>query len=748
MRKIPWLLFIFILTFAFTAHAQFDQGQITGTVKDPSQAVILGATVTAKSAATGKTVSTKTAQSGTYLFTNLVVGSYDVTMQAAGFKTSVSTNVTVLAATRTTVDATLEVGATSESITVSATASLTTMDTAQIGRTIESIDITELALNGRDPLSLASLKAGVIGDQFNGFNPGWVEQSVSINGGRKNGNEITMDGVNMMRARGDATRGTNMGVLNVDAIQEVQILATSYPAEYGRAMDGQVRYVTKSGTRNFHGTAWEFFRNAKLDANSWTRNTSPNASDNSRPAPFRFNQPGYSIGGPVVIPGKFNTSRSKLFFFFSQEWVWYRMDQTNTSTVPTAAMDRGDFSELLNPNNSFFGKVRIVNQPGTQTPFPNNVIPASQLSPNGVGILSSYPLPTPGFHQGTTDWIMTLPDPINSRKDTVHVDYYVGASRISLSGNLYHWVEHIPFEGIFSTGLNRSNTLHNRPNKVSVLAITSSLSPNKVNDFTVSASAEKGTLQPFVNIDGHDWLPRAQYGINFPYMIPNRAKVIPDRTPTAAITGLYTVTGGTRPQNSSGPIYSWADNFTFTPRSDHTLKFGVWVEKCTQKNNELTGQQNGSFGFVDSGANPLTSGLAIANVALGNYDTYSESGRRPYTLVTSWAVESYAEDTWKVTPKLTVEMGVRWSYRSPWGAKWNDISEFDGRYYTAANRAVIDPITGYIISGDPFNGIVLPGNGIPDSAKGRANAIYLDNYQRLFHDLPRGFVDSFHRSEE
>ena len=180
---------------------------------------------------------------------NLRVGYYDLSVQVSGFKTYTRTRIKVDAASRTTVDVGLEVGALTDSVSVTTEAPVTSLETAQIGRTIDTKQINELALNGRNPFSMAVLKAGVIGDQFNGFNPGWVEQSVSINGGRKNGNEVTVDGVNMLRARGDATRATNIGVLNVDSIQEVQILTSTYPAEYGRAMDGQVRFVTKSGSR-------------------------------------------------------------------------------------------------------------------------------------------------------------------------------------------------------------------------------------------------------------------------------------------------------------------------------------------------------------------------------------------------------------------------------------------------------------------------------------------------------------------
>src|SRR5712691_8809950 len=275
MRKATLLLLV--VSFAPMARAQFDQGQISGTIRDTSQSVVPNASIEVKSAGTGQPASATTDQNGAFLVVNLRVGYYDVTVQAAGFKLYTRTRVKVDAAARTTVDVALEVGAITETVSVAANATSTTMETAQIGRTIESKQINELALNGRNPFSMAVLKAGVIGDQFNGFNPGWVEQSVSINGGRKNGNEVTVDGVNMLRARGDATRATNIGVLNVDSIQEMQILTSTYPAEYGRAMDGQIRFVTKSGTRNFHGTVWEFLRNSRLDANSWLRNNSPNS---------------------------------------------------------------------------------------------------------------------------------------------------------------------------------------------------------------------------------------------------------------------------------------------------------------------------------------------------------------------------------------------------------------------------------------------------------------------------------------
>jgi len=744
IQKMGGLLLLLILASAIAAYAQLDQGQISGTVRDPSQAVISGATVTARAVQTGQSQSMQTATGGTYLFTNLPIGQYEVTVEAPGFRKLVRTNVTVDAAARTTVDVTLEVGATTESITVSAAAAMTTMETAQIGRTVEGRQITDLALNGRNPYNMAMLKAGVVGDNFNLFNPGVVYMSFAVNGGRRNGNMVAVDGVNFQRARGDSDNHTTLGVLNVDAIQQVQILSATYPAEYGRAMDGQIRFVTKSGTRDFHGTAWQFFRNSRLDANSWTRNSSTNPDDYRRATPFRFNQPGYSFGGPVYIPGKFNTNRSKAFFFVSQEWMWYRKEYTNVGTVPTLAMRTGDFSGLLNAANPIFGRVRIVTDPYAGGPFANNVVPKSLQSPNGMAILGAFPTPTPGYQVGTNNWIKTLANPISQVKTTLRGDYYVRSTRISFSGNYYTYHEDTPFAGLgapYGLGLDRSMRRWDRPNKLGTINVVSTLSPNKVNDFTISAADDIVRLDVFCT-EGICKYKKSIYGINFPYVIPGR-KVLEDRIPDVSVANFTSLSGSANPCNSSGTIYSLADNFTWIVRANHSLKFGIWVERVNQNNNELVGVQNGSFSFLDTGS-PLTSGVAVANVALGNFDSYTEQGPAPYTTVTSNAVEAYAQDTWKATPKLTLEFGVRWSYRQPWYAKWNDLSAFDSGYYTLANRAIVDPRYGWIVSGDPYNGIVMPGTGIPEAAKGRNNAILVPNYQRLFHNLPRGFVNSYH----
>lgn len=717
--------------------AQLDQGQIAGTIQDSSLAAVTKASITAVSVQ-GVSRTAESGENGAFVLTNMPVGIYEVSIQAPGFKKYVKTNVKVDVAARTTLDVSLEVGAVTESITVAGSAVQIQQETAQIGRIVESRQITDIALNGRNPINLTLLKAGVVGGNFNNFNPNNMHEVFSINGGRRSGNNVTIDGVNASRTRGDFTGSAQIGLLNVDTVAEVQILTSTYPAEYGRAMDGQIRFVTKGGGRDFHGNGWNFIRNSVLDANSWTRNQSPVRDDYRRAAPFRFNQPGYTIGGPVYIPGKFNSSRDKLFFFFSQEWLVWRRERTVTATVPTEAMRRGDFSELLNPANIFFRRSRVITDAtNANVPFPGNIIPALRQSRNGIGILNAYPLPTPGFTQGTDNWIKTLPNPRDSRKDTMRFDYYQRKHRISFTGNLYSHTEDDPFV----SNLDRSNSRWDRPNSTGAISVTSTLSPTLISDFTFTAANDLVYIGIYEN-EGQARYLRTQYGLNFPYIVPG-AKRIDQRIPRGLINTFATLDGSSRPVNSSGPMFNWAGNMTWVRSSAHTVKFGAWFAHDQQNNNDQSGaQQNGEFSFLDTG-HPLSSGVAVANAALGYFDSYTEQGTAAYTLLRSNSVEAYLQDTWKATKNLTIEAGVRYAYHQPWYAKWNDISNFDPAFYDPSKRAIVDPRGGFIVSGDPYNGVVLPGSGFPSSSKGRANGETLPNVQRLFHNLPRGFANGF-----
>lgn len=722
------------------ARSQFDQGQISGQVVDGSELPVPSAQVTVIGAESGIKRYTKTDGYGNFVVTNLPVGYYNVSVEASGFMKHLESRVKVDAALRTSLRISLAVGAMTDTITVTASVAPLQKETAVMGRTVEARQISDLALNGRNPINLALMKAGVVGGNFNRFAPDSVnENRFSINGSTNTGNAITIDGVNVVRSRsGTAT----IGVLNVESLQEVQILTVNYPAEFGRSDGGHIRFVTRSGTRDFHGTVFHFLRNSSLDANSWVRNQSSNRDDARRPAPFRFNQPGYSIGGPITIPGKFNTRRDRLFFFFSQEWIRFRREETSTGTVPTARMREGDMSELLDPANPFYRSQRVVIDPLSKAPFAGNIIPSSRLSRNGVGLLRAYPLPSAGFQIGATNWISTLAAPRNSRKDAVRLDFYAGSQRLMFTGQNFDYNEISPFRGF-----DRVGTYWDRPNRTGSLALTSTLSPKLINEATFAAGVD---VYRIYNLESRPY-QRSLYGINYPYLFPG-TKELDDKIPTVQITGLTTLDGGPYPAKGSGPQYNFSDAATWIPTTRHTFKFGFSFERAGHNNFDQifagtnlpgsTNNQNGKFEFFPTG-HPLSSGEAISNAALGNFNSYGEIGRRAYTLLRSNALEAFFQDTWRVRPNLTLELGLRWAYYQPWYAIWNDLANFDPRFYDPAKRAEVHPTGGYIVSGDPYNGVVLPGDGFPSSARGRIPAEDVPGVERLFHGLPRGLVNDY-----
>src|SRR5262245_61502111 len=369
-RPFLYAAVLFVIT-ATPAVAQFDRGKLSGTIKDEQGAMMPGVTVTARNLQTEQVATTVTDGTGFYTFPNLLPGRYDIVAELQGFKTIRRESVQLDAAASLTLDLAMPTGVISEEVLVTANSPILQTDVA-LRKTVEAKDIELLAFSGRNPIGVVGLKAGVMGGNFNsrGFSD-LGNGGYNINGSRTDENNITIDGATAIRTRAS---GAIVGIQNVDAIQEVQVLTGNYMPEFGRASGGQIRFVTKSGSSRYSGSGSYFLRDDKLQANTWARNRSPNAIENSGAAPFDYKQYGYSFGGP--IPG--SAFRDRLFFFAAQEWVNYLAVQTNSATVPSEAMRRGDFSELLNPANRFFGRAITLTNPLTGQPFPNNVIPASQ----------------------------------------------------------------------------------------------------------------------------------------------------------------------------------------------------------------------------------------------------------------------------------------------------------------------------------------------------------------------------------
>ncbi|MBI4877265.1 MAG: carboxypeptidase regulatory-like domain-containing protein [Acidobacteria bacterium] len=706
--------------------AQSDNAQVSGFVKDPSGAVIVNVSVTVRNEATALQRRVATSESGYYVVSSLPPGFYTITVEAAGFKKYVKTHNKLDPNLAATIDAMLEVGAATEVVEVVAAGAAVQSETATVGKLIESSQIQNMMLNGRNPVYLALLKPGVRGGSLQGFEFGMTLGGLSINGSRAQDNLFTYDGAVAIRTRGN---NTSVGVADLETVQEIQILTANYNAEYGRAAGGQVRIVTRSGSQQFHGSVYEYFRNEKLDANTWSRNR----AGEDRPA-NKFNQFGYVIGGPVYVPGRWNTSRSKLFFLWAQEYVRYRQENTSIQTVPSLAMREGDFSELLSAANPLFRRVRVVSDPAAGQPFPNNAIPRSRLSSNGLGFLRSYPAPVAGFLQGANNFIQTRPQPQDQRKDTVSIDFLPAPRH-----NLRFRHQNYSFRQLqaFNSGFDLAVTDSDRPNQTASLNYIWTAGPSMVNELLATVSVDRVRIG--VQREGGRY-SRSKYGIDYPYLFPER-KEIEDKIPTINIANFGTVDGSPYPSSSAGPIYVISDSITKVAAS-HTLKFGASLEYSGQNDFDQinvqgvpggTNNQNGRFVFTDARAGAATSGLALANAALGLFDTYAEIGQRSYTPYRGKMFEWFAQDSWKAASRLRIEAGVRYTRMTPfWYSLWRNIAVFDPRRYDPAKAAVQDPRTGYILRGERYNGVVIPGQGWPSAAKGRVAIAGTGQFDYLF----------------
>lgn len=730
--------YVLFAAFAASAFAQFDTGQIAGFVRDPSQSVIAGATIVARNENTGEQRSVQSNASGYYVMPNLIVGTYSLSAEANGFKKAVQTGISLSSSMRLSVDLELSVGSITETVEIKAQIGLVQAESAVVGRTINSKQVSELTLNGRNPIYLALLKPGVRGGSIGAFDPDSVSNGgFSINGGRADEYVVMVDGAVATRTR---SSGSMLGSQDVDTVEEVQILTANYSAEFGRSSAGQIRFVTKSGGQNFHGNLVENFRNSALDANSWTRNQSPNARESSRPAPFRFNQFGYDINGPVFIPNKFNKERSKLFFLWAQEWIRRREEQNPTALVPSTLMRTGNFSELLSATNIFYGRARTINDPDTRAPFAGNIIPPTRLSPNGRALLNAYPSPTPGVSQTGINFIGSGARWSNTLKNTAKVDWIINpVHRFSIRGTHIPWTFNEPFQ---DSSLGTFTSLWSRPNRTAAATLTSTLSPTLLNEFTFSVNSDgKGDIA--YNPACGARCERSSIGLNYPYIFPN-GKEFAGKMPTIQIDPFYSLNNSSAyPGYWSGFVYAWSNNVTKTI-AGHTFKAGIFIEKSGQNDGiqlttasaPATVNQAGQFRFIDTG-HPSTTGVAVANTALGYFNDYGEIGQKTVTPWVATATDWFVQDSWKATKKLTLELGLRHSIWPPWGSRWGTLAMFHPDFYDPSKAATVDRAGGFITAGDPYNGIVLPGSGPSEEALKRFPV--LSSLSRLYHGLPAGF---------
>jgi predicted heme/steroid binding protein len=695
--------------------AQSDNGSISGFVKDPSGLLVPNAKVTARNQS-GLERQVNTNESGYYIITNIPPGYYTISVEAPGFKLYQSTNNKLDPSSALSVDPVLTVGATTETIEVTASAATLQTESASVQKLVSREQIDSLELNGRNPIFMANLVPGARGGNLAGLSFNFSQGPANFNGSRNPENLITYDGAPATRTR---SNGTSLGAADVDSTQEVQVLTATYSPEYGRSSGGQIRILTRSGTSTFHGAAYEYLRNDIFNANTWTRNKTP--GQNFVPTQ-RYNQFGYNLSGPFFIPGHFNTEKNKVFWYWGEEWVRYRFLDTNSLTVPSVLMRQGDFSELLDPKNVYYGKAVQIKDPLTGQPFDNNIIPKSRLSQNGLGILKAWPEPNLSTPiNGNQYWYKAAPHPQNQRKDTLAIDINVTQQqRIQLRRMQYAFWERQPLDG----GTDRTPKYFDRPNQTNSVNWVWTISPTKVNEALATASLDR----VWIPVDQANFFDRTKAGLNYPYIFP-AGKLIPTRIPSVNMSGFSGLSGGPYPSHSQGPIYDVSDSFTWV-RGSHTFKFGFLYERSGENDNDeinvsacptCTNNQNGQFTFTDTRSGQPTAGVAAANAALGLFDAYSELGQRAYTLFRGSMWEAFAQDKWKVNQRLLLDFGIRYTVIVPYRALWGNQIVFDPTLYDPAKAVKLDPKTGAVIpgSGDRYNGMAIPGSGWPSSAGNR-----------------------------
>jgi hypothetical protein len=704
LHRAVWLVSSLVLLLAAQALAQTNVGQISGRVTDASNAALPGATVTVTSEGTGLAQTISTDAEGGYTFASLPAGSYKIRVELASFKPAERVNVVLDAASRRTADFKLEVGDVTETVAVTATTSQVETQSGDVSRVITGAQVANIALNGRNYVQLLQLLPGSAITTTDPFSLGLNTTGQAINGVRSPSTYFLVDGADNMD---NGANGATITQPSLDTISEVKVLTSSYSAEFGGRAGALVNVVTKGGTREFHGSGYEFRRDSAMDARSFF--------DGAKPAPLTFNNAGYTIGGPITL-GSFNADRSKLFFFFGEDWKKNHQGATTVNTVPTLAERNGDFngSSLAAPKD-----------PLTGLAFPNRIVPADRFSKNGAALLSVYPVPN--FSGPGGNYLATGTNITDSREEVVRLDYVLSKDtqvsyRYSHNGvDIFN-----PFQG---GNLGIVPGVRPRPGWTTVGSVQQTLSNALLNSASVSATKNQIQAGP-----DNSLLSRSALGLTYPEIYAsNRFGTGPDLT----LNGFTAYNAGDYIKNQNLTI-QFRDDLTKVA-GEHAFKFGTQIS-YSKKDQNTRPRENGVVTFATSAKG--TTGNVVADALLGNFQNYTEGERDQQWQARFWQYEFYAQDNWRATTRLTLDLGVRYNIIAPLYSALNNFSTFDPNRYSPTKAPTVLASDGSLVpgTGSPTNGIVIFGPGFPQAAHGLIPAADDPAAQALFVGLPRGGV--------
>ncbi|MBX5496923.1 MAG: TonB-dependent receptor, partial [Bryobacteraceae bacterium] len=668
---------------AATAFGQ--TASVTGRVTDASGAVVPGVKIEARNDATGVASSTESNDSGYYNLPQLLPGTYTITAEKSGFNTLRQTGLTLAVNQVARVDLTLQVGSVSESVEVAAEAVLLESESSTLGQLVQGAQVSNLPLLGRNPYALAGLVPGVRISA--GANDLPVDQistaSASINGARGNQNEYLLDGAP------NTAPAQNQPVVfaNVDSVQEFKVETNAFSAEYGRAAGGVFNVVTKSGTNDLHFTLYEFLRNDKLNANDFFANRG-----NKPKAPFRFNQFGGTVGGPVVLPNLYD-GRNRTFFFASTELVRFVQGVTFTGTVPRPEELAGDFSNTRNANNQLITiydpLTTAPNPSGTgfiRQPFPGNRIPVDRMDPVARNIARYWPAPTSagsGF-TGVNNFSRTDSNRIEKNTWSARLDHSFNDNNRIFGRFSYDdspWNRAPAYGKEFIASPSAGPQVFTRYN--TVIEDTHVFSPTTLGTFRVSWARLANTRRPFS--DGFDittlgFPARLKSEIGDPAAFP--AILVNGLSVTGSVPNV--VVGGSL--GATDVISFGMDTFTGQAAitktlTRHTLKAG-FETRILRFNTRQTNDQAIQFSFgptFTQGPNP-TASSATAGYGLATFLLGIAGGSitpSPALALQNTYYALYLQDDWKVTPRLTLNLGLRWDVEPARTERFNQLTNFD-----------------------------------------------------------------------
>ena len=673
-----------------------DSQSISGTITDPSGAAVPGADVTVMNEATKIAQTVKANGDGLYNALNVPSGVYTVTVNMNGFKKSVITGVTVDIGAKPSVPVQLQIGSIGETVEVKAESISIQTTTAEIGGVVTSQEATQIQLNGRNYIQLITLQPGVSQTVASGFaisgTYGVNGNSQSVNGIRTDSMNYFIDGVDNKDNGGG---GNNFVNISPDSLQQFRNVASSYDASYGGTSGATVSVAIKSGGTSFHGNVYEYIRNDAIQAYPFRAISSYGVAPVK--APLRYNDFGWTLGGPIYIPGHFNANKEKLFFFAGQEYKRLRTSTVQNVTVPTPG--------------AIAAAIAAGGSTATGRALANTVLqdPTGNFRYLSLG------------NNDQSEWL-------------VKVDYHLN-DKNQISGSYVH-------DNVKVVGNPTNFVIYDRliPGLTSNARWIHTFNSRMVN--TAVGSFSGNLINEGVNIRANPQfnksIQRSDYGLTYATLY-NASTIIPQ----ISLSGFGNPGNAPRQFDNYQRIYALKDDLSIV-LGNHSLKTGAYFWRA-RKNQTAPPQLNGAFTF----SNTAGAAATLQDLVRGNFASYTEGSSIPQIQARFSQFETYLQDDWTVSRRLTLNMGLRWQYMPPIASWPGNTAFFDPAFYDQTKAANINPANGLISNNpSPYNGLVLPGTGFSDKAKQAIAASVYNNpqVQALFRGKPAGIVSTVYNT--